>query len=203
MWAASALHKVGEDKHSGPGGGREAARIITPRCRLRMGIHVPRPPTRLQDVHMEQLYSPVRLRGVTVAWPRPMTSAPHPKWLWQSMFPPYAWSSHSGEGTAWASLDQDEALEDDFQTQHMPVHHVMWWEDNSHRSSAEGRLECSRGSPGQRTGYCVDIGEEEETLETVDPTWQTTRWLQLAVQGISALSLAKCLLAAWQWSVRV
>ena len=60
-------------------------------------------------------------------------------------------------------------------------------------------------------------------LETVDPTWQTTRWLQLVVQGISdeevpwyeyiaplmmgvegtALSLAKRLLTIWQWSVRV
>ena len=60
-------------------------------------------------------------------------------------------------------------------------------------------------------------------LETVDPTWRTTRWLQLAVQGISddevpwfelviplmvgaegtALSLAKHLLAIWQWSIKV
>ena len=95
--------------------------------------------------------------------------------------PPHAQSSHSGEGTARASLDQDEALEDDFQTQHTPVHHVKWWEDNGHRSSAEGRLECSGGSPGQWTGYRVDIGEEEEMLETIDPTWWTTRWLQLAV----------------------
>ena len=30
----------------------------------------------------------------------------------------------------------------------------------------------------------MDIGEEEATLETIDPTWRTTRWLQLAVQGI-------------------
>ena len=99
----------------------------------------------------------------------------------------------------------------------------MQQEDNSHRSSAEGRLECSGGSPGQRTGYRVDIGEEQETLETVDPTWRTTRWLQLAVQGISddevpwyeyvallkmgakgtALSLAKHRLTIWRWSVRV
>ena len=99
----------------------------------------------------------------------------------------------------------------------------MRQEDNGRRSSAEGRLECSRGSPGQWTGYCVDIGEEQEMLETVDPTWQTTHWLQLAVQGISdnevpwyeyvallmmgakgtALSLAKCLLAILWWSVRV
>ena len=92
--------------------------------------------------------------------------------------PPHTRSSHSGEGTAWASLDHDEALENDFQTQHMPVHHIMQWEDTGHRSSAEGRLECSRGSPRQQTGYCVDISEEGETLETVDPTWQTTHWLQ-------------------------
>ena len=136
--------------------------------------------------------------------------------------PPHAWSSHSGEGMAWALLDHDEALEDDFQTQHTPVHHVMWREDTGHRSSAEGRLECSRGSPRQWTGYRVDIGEEE-TLETVDPTWWTTPWLQLAVQGISnkevpwheyvapltmgaegvALSLAKRLLTIWWWSARV
>ena len=57
--------------------------------------------------------------------------------------PAYARSSHSGEGMAWASLDQDEALEDDFQTQHMPVCRMMWREDDGHQSSAEGRLEHS------------------------------------------------------------
>ena len=100
----------------------------------------------------------------------------------------------------------------------MPVCCVMWWEDDGYRSTAEGRLEYSRGSPGQQTEYHVDVGEEEEMLETVDPTWRTTRWLQLVVQGISddevpwyelvtllmmgaegvALSLTKCLLAVWQ-----
>ena len=60
-------------------------------------------------------------------------------------------------------------------------------------------------------------------LEMVDPTWRTNRWLQLVVQGISydevpwyefvipltvgtkamALSLAKCLLTIWQWSIKV
>ena len=85
---------------------------------------------------------------------------------------------------AQALLDQDEALEDDFQTQHMPVCCVMQWEDDGCQSSAEGRLEYSGGSWGQQTEYQVDIGEEEEMLETVDPTWRTTRWLQLAVQGI-------------------
>ena len=69
----------------------------------------------------------------------------------------------------------------------------------------------------------MDIGEEEATLETIDPTWRTTHWLQLVVQGISddevpwyelvipltvgtegtALLLAKCLLAVWRWSIKV
>ena len=60
-------------------------------------------------------------------------------------------------------------------------------------------------------------------LETVDPTWRTTHWLQLVVQGIlddevpwyelvipmmvgtegAALSLAKHLLTIWQWSIKV
>ena len=93
----------------------------------------------------------------------------------------------------------------------------MRWEDTSYQSSAGGRLECSGGSPEQQTGYHIDIGKEE------DPTWQTTRWLQLVVQGISddevswyeyvallmmgtegtALSLVKCLLAIWWCSARV
>ena len=94
-------------------------------------------------------------------------------------------SSRSGEGMAQASLDQDEAQEDDFQTQHTPVCHMMWQEDDNRRSSAEGRLQHSRGSPGQWTGYQIDIGKEEEMLETVDPTWRATHWLQLVVQGIS------------------
>ena len=146
-----------------------------------------------------------------------------PKVASEVNIPSYARSSHSGEGTVWASLDEDEALEDDFQTPHTPVCHIERWEDDGHRCSAEGRLESSRGSPGQWTEYQVDIGEEEEMLETVDPTWRTTRWLQLAVQGMSddevpwfdliipltvgaegmALSLAKCLLTIWRWSIRV
>ena len=84
-------------------------------------------------------------------------------------------------------------------------------------------MESSRGSPRWRTGYQVNIGEEEDTLETIDPTWRTTCWLQLVVQGISdddvpwyefiiplmvgtegtALSLAKHLLTVWRWSIKV
>ena len=112
---------------------------------------------------------------------------------------------------------------DDFQTPHTPVHHVVWREDNSCRELANGRMESLRGSPGWRTGYQVDIGEEEATLETIDCTWRTTHWLQLVVQGMSddevpwyefviplmvgtkgmALSLAKHLLVVWRWSVKV
>ena len=122
--------------------------------------------------------------------------------------------------TAQASLDEDDAWEDDFQ---MPVHHVMWWEDDGRRCPAQERPESSRGSPGQQTECQVDIGEEGHMLETVNPTWRTTHWLQLAVQGISddevpwyelvipltvrtegvALSLAKHLLAVWKWSIKV
>ena len=60
-------------------------------------------------------------------------------------------------------------------------------------------------------------------LETVNPTWRATHWLQLVVQGIlddevpwydlitplmvgtkgATLSLAKRLLAVWRWSIRV
>ena len=102
------------------------------------------------------------------------------------------------------------------------VHCIMRWDDDGHQSSAEGRLEYSRGSPAQWTEYQIDIGKEKKMLETVDPTWRATCWLQLAVQGISddevpwyklitllmvgaegvALSLAKHLLAIWQWRIR-
>ena len=140
-------------------------------------------PTCLRDVHMEQLYSPVPLQGVTVVLLCPMMSAPCPKWPQWSMFPPHAWSSHSSERTALASLNQDEALEDDFQTQHMLVYHLRWWGDSGSGSSARGGLECSGGSPGQQAAYCLNIGKEEETLETVDPTWQTTQLAMAVTEG--------------------
>ena len=122
-------------------------------------------------------------------------------------------------------MDQDEVLEDDFKTQHMPVCRVRRWGggDSGSGPLAGGGLECTGGSLGQWAAYRLDIGEEEETLETVDPTWRTTRWLQLAVQGISdnevpwyecvllltsgaegvALLLAKHLLTIWRWSLGV
>ena len=135
----------------------------------------------------------------------------------------HAQSSHSGGGMARASLNDDDAWDDDFQTPHTPVCCVVHREDDSHGESVNGRTESLRGSPGWRTGYQVDIGEEEAMLETIDPTWRTTCWLQLVVQGSlddevlwyefiiplmvgtegAALSLAKHLLMVWQWSITV
>ena len=99
-------------------------------------------------------------------------------------FPSHAWSSHSCRGMAQASLDDEDAWEDDFQTPHSPVHHIVRWEGGGCREPAAGRMEASRGSPSWQPCYQVDIGEEEATLESIDPTWRATCWLQLAVQGI-------------------
>ena len=181
-WAALA----DEYEHPGPGGGLEAARVDALRRWRTKDNHRPHPPTHPRDVHMEQPYSLVLPQGVTVVPPCPMMPPPHRKWPQQSMSPPpHARSSHSGKGTALASLDQEEVLEDDFQTRHTLVHHIKWRGDSSSKASAGGGPECSGGSPGQWIVYRLDIGEEEEMLETVDPTWQMTHWLQLAVQGIS------------------
>ena len=70
----------------------------------------------------------------------------------------------------------------------------------------------------------MDISKQEpETLEDIDPHWRTTRWLHVAVQGITegevswyelvtpltsgaegmALSLTKRLVAAWWWNLKV
>ena len=138
--------------------------------------------------------------------------------------PPHARSSHSGEGTTLTLLDQEEVLEDDFQMQHTPVHHVRQHGDSGSEASGGEGPKCTRGNPVQQTVYHLDIGEkEEEMLETVDPSWQTTRWLQLVVQGISndkvpwyecitpltsgaegvVLLLTRHLLAFWWWSLRV
>ena len=135
----------------------------------------------------------------------------------------YAWSSHSCGGMAQAFLDDEDAWKDDFQTPHMPVCRVVQWDGGSRGELAAERMEASRGSPGWQPYYQVDIGEEEATLESIDPTWRATHWLQLAVQGIvedevpwyelaiplvlgaegTALLLAKRLLTAWRWSIKV
>ena len=124
---------------------------------------------------------------------------------------------------AWASLDDEDAWEDDFQTLHTPVCHIVQWDGGGHGEPATGVVEASSGSPSWQPCYQVDIGEEEATLESIDPTWRATCWLQLVVQGImedevpwyelvisltlgvegTTLLLAKHLLVAWRWSVKV
>ena len=59
----------------------------------------------------------------------------------------HAQSSHSGGGMAQDSLNDEDAWEDDFQTPHMPVCHVVWGEDGSCGEPVDGRMEASRRSP--------------------------------------------------------
>ena len=82
----------------------------------------------------------------------------------------------------------------------------------------------AEGSPGWQSYIQVDVGEEEaEMLESIDPHWRATCWLQMEVQGIAkeevswyelvtpltlgvegaTLSLAKHLLMMWRWSMKV
>ena len=133
-------------------------------------------------------------------------------------------SSCSSGGMARASLDDEDVWEDDFQTPHMPVCCIVWQSGGSHGDPVTERMEASEGSPGWQSFYWVDVGEEEpEMLECIDPLWRATCWLQVAVQGIAreevpwyelvtplmsgaegtTLSLAKHLLVAWQWSIKV
>ena len=93
----------------------------------------------------------------------------------------HAQSSHSCGEMAHASLDDEDAWEDDFQTPHTPVCHIVWQDGGL----ATGRMEASRGSPGSCPCYQVDIGEEEVTIKSIDLTWRTTCWLQLVVQSIT------------------
>ena len=136
----------------------------------------------------------------------------------------YAHSSRSSRGMAGVSLDDEDTWEDDFQTLHTPVRCVVWWDGGSHGELTAERVEVPRGSPSWQSYFQVDVGEEEaEMLESIDPHWRATRWLQVVVQGIAkeevswyelvillmlgaegmALSLAKHLLVAWKWSIKV
>ena len=138
--------------------------------------------------------------------------------------PAYAHSSRSSGGMDRASLDDEDMWEDDFQTLHMPVCRIVWHDGDSHRELAMEGMEAPRGSPGWQSYFQVDVGEEEaETLESINPHWRATHWLQVVIQGIAkeevpwyklviplmsgaegvALSLAKRLLVAWRWSIKV
>ena len=51
--------------------------------------------------------------------------------------PSHAQSSHSSWGMARASHSDEDAWDDDFQTPHTPVRHIIWREDDSHREWME------------------------------------------------------------------
>ena len=138
--------------------------------------------------------------------------------------PTYTWFSHLTRGMARASLDDEEAREDDFQTLHTPVCHVVRQYGGSRGELATEQMEASRGSPALWSFVQMDISKEEsETLEHIDPHWRAMHWLQVAVQGIAdkevpwyklvtpltsraegmALSLAKHLVMVWLWNIKV
>ena len=85
-------------------------------------------------------------------------------------------------------------------------------------------MKASGGSPTWQSFVQVDISEQEpETLEEIEPHWRAMGWLQVAVQGITdeevpwyklvtplasgvegmALFLAKHLVTAWWWNIKV
>ena len=86
---------------------------------------------------------------------------------------------------AQASLDDDEVGEDDFQTPHTPVCHMVRQDGGGRGEPATEQMEVSGGSPAWWSFVQVDIGEEEpETLEEIDPHWRAQQWLQVSIQGI-------------------
>ena len=139
--------------------------------------------------------------------------------------PAYARSSHSAEGMVQALLDDDEDWEEeDFQTPHTPVHHVVRQEECSQGESATEQMEASGGSPAWWVTASVDISEEEpETLGEIDVNWRIKWWLEVAAQGIrneevpchniltllmseaegTAKALAKHLVATWRWNINI
>ena len=128
----------------------------------------------------------------------------------------YACSSRSGREMAQASLNDQDAWEDDSQTLHMPVHCIVRRDGGGHGELATERIEASRGSPSWQPYYQMDVGEEEaETLESYQSSLdghllakEEVPWYKLVILLMSgadgtALSLAKCLLMAWRCSIKV
>ena len=96
--------------------------------------------------------------------------------------PFYARSSHSSRGIARTSLDVEDTWEDDFQTLDMPVHHVVQHDGGSCGEPATETMELAEGSPSWQSYLQVDVGEDEvEMLESSNPYWRATCWLQMVV----------------------
>ena len=84
--------------------------------------------------------------------------------------PAYARSSCSEGGVAWTSLDDDEDLEEDFETPHTPICHIVRQEEGGQGELVAKQMEAFGGSPAWQLFAQVDIGEEElKTLEEIDP----------------------------------
>ena len=61
--------------------------------------------------------------------------------------PAYARSSRFAQGVAQALLDDDEDKEEDFQTPHIPMHHIIRQEEGGQGKPAAEQMEASGGSP--------------------------------------------------------
>ena len=103
----------------------------------------------------------------------------------------------------------------------MPVHYIVQWDRGGCGEPAPEWMDASRRSPSWQPYYQVDVGEEEaEMLKSIDPHWRATQvmvqgiveeevpWYKLVIPLMSGaegttLSLAKCLLTAWKWSIKV
>ena len=86
----------------------------------------------------------------------------------------HAWSNHSCGGMVRASLNDEDAWEDDFQTPHMLVHHIVQWEGAAAENQPQGAWKPPEEAP---SGDCV------------------TKWI-LVIRR-------QCLLVVWRWSIKV
>ena len=96
-------------------------------------------------------------------------------------------------------------------------------EEGGQGEPAAEQMEASGGSPAWQVVASVDISEEEpEMLGEIDANWRAKQWLEVATQVIgdevlwhdllaplmsqaegTAKALAKCLVAAWRWNIKV
>ena len=141
--------EAGRDEHPSPGGGPKTVRNTALRHQPgggRDGYSHGSSTPHAFEVSPQSDHTPLYAFQVLSMSPNISTM---PKVVSAVNVPSHARSSHSSEGTARASLDENDMWEDYFQTLHMPVHHVVQQEDDGHGDPAEGRQESSRRNPGQ------------------------------------------------------
>ena len=128
--------------------------------------------------------------GATMPHDTPIT----PKVASAVNVPPHAQSSHSGEGTALALLDQDEVLEDDFQTQHTPVRHVKWRGDSGGGASAGEGLNAPEEAWGSRPYTTWTSAKKRRLMKQLTPcgrqhagcSWRSRAFRTMKGPGMSA-----------------